>query len=346
MKFDVVIGNPPYQDNTIGDNDTFAPPVYDKFMSASYAISNKVELIHPARFLFNAGSTSKSWNNLMLQDKNLKILSYWPKSKDVFANTDIKGGIVISYHDTAKDFGAIEVFTPFKELNSIRSKVYNDKFSSFSDIIYSAYSYHLSADFYDENPTLKNVLSTGHEYDFKSNIFSLMPEVFLKEKPSDDYAQILGRENNQRTYRWIKKKYVIGPENFEKYKVFVAGANGCGAIGETLSTPVIGAPVIGAPVIGTTESFISIGSFETIEEAEHCNKYLKTKFSRVILAILKVTQAITSSKFKYVPLQDFTDNSDIDWSKSIHEIDLQLYKKYGLDENEINFIETHVKEME
>ena len=88
MKFDIVIGNPPYQDNTIGDNDTFAPPVYDKFMSASYTISNKVELIHPARFLFNAGSTPKSWNNLMLQDKNLKILSYWPKSKDVFANTD------------------------------------------------------------------------------------------------------------------------------------------------------------------------------------------------------------------------------------------------------------------
>lgn len=64
-----------------------------------------------------------------------------------------------------------------------------------------------------------------------------------------------------------------------------------------------------------------------------------------MLGILKVTQNNAKPTWKYVPLQDFTSNSDIDWSKSIHEIDLQLYKKYGLDEKEIQFIETHVKEM-
>ena len=148
MKFDVVIGNPPYQDNTIGDNDTFAPPVYDKFVDAAYSIADKIELIHPARFLFNAGSTPKSWNEKMLSDKNLKILSYWAKSKDVFENTDIKGGVAVSYHDKNKDFGAIEVFTPFKELNSIRLKVAHNNFKSFSEIIYSAYSYHLTDTIY------------------------------------------------------------------------------------------------------------------------------------------------------------------------------------------------------
>ena len=74
--------------------------------------------------------------------------------------------------------------------------------------------------------------------------------------------------------------------------------------------------------------------------------YIKTKFARSLFGVLKVTQDITPTKFKYVPLQDFTSSSDIDWSKSVHEIDLQLYDKYGLTAEERNFIETHVKEMD
>lgn len=113
-------------------------------------------------------------------------------------------------------------------------------------------------------------------------------------------------------------------------------ANGSGAIGEVLSTP----------LIGYTQSFIGIGLFDSKLEALACLKYIKGKFSRVMLGTLKITQNNSSPEiWSNVPLQDFTDKSDIDWSKSIHEIDLQLYKKYGLDENEIAFIESHVKEM-
>lgn len=97
--------------------------------------------------------------------------------------------------------------------------------------------------------------------------------------------------------------------------------------------------------MGSTESFLSIGNFSTLVEAENLTKYIKTRFARATLGILKVTQDITPSKWKFVPLQDFTPNSDIDWSKSVHEIDLQLYRKYGLDEKEVEFIESHVKEM-
>lgn len=77
-----------------------------------------------------------------------------------------------------------------------------------------------------------------------------------------------------------------------------------------------------------------------------CQKYIKTRFARTLIGILKVTQEINPAKFKYVPLQDFTSSSDIDWSKSVHEIDEQLYDKYGLTKDERDFIETHVKEME
>ena len=105
-------------------------------------------------------------------------------------------------------------------------------------------------------------------------------------------------------------------------------------------------PLIGEPLIGYTQSFIGIGKFNNITEVENEMKYIKSKFCRVMLGTLKVTQDNNKGTWKNVPMQNFTPQSDIDWSKSIHEIDQQLYKKYGLDDQEINFIETHVKEMD
>lgn len=105
-------------------------------------------------------------------------------------------------------------------------------------------------------------------------------------------------------------------------------------------------PSIEPPGTGSTESFFSIGAFDTLDEAQAALKYVKTKFARTMLGVLKTTQDITPQKWEHVPLQDFTSSSDIDWSKSIPEIDQRLYKKYGLDEKEIAFIESHVKEME
>ncbi len=159
------------------------------------------------------------------------------------------------------------------------------------------------------------------------------------------FSSFLGLLNGKRVFRWIRNDYFNVVENFANYKVLIPKANGSGALGEVLSTPLIGQPLIGQPLIGHTETFLSFGNFKTFLEAEACLKYVKTKFARVMLGILKVTQDNTSEKWKYVPLQDFTSSSDIDWSKSIHEIDLQLYKKYGLDQHEIDFIETNVKEM-
>ena len=127
MKFDFCIGNPPYQDNTSGENETFAPPVYDKFMDSAYEIADKVELIHPARFLSNAGSTPKGWNRKMLDDEHFKVLYYEPDSSKVFRNTDIKGGISITFRDKNRKFGTIEVFSPYDELRNINLKVSSTK---------------------------------------------------------------------------------------------------------------------------------------------------------------------------------------------------------------------------
>ena len=99
------------------------------------------------------------------------------------------------------------------------------------------------------------------------------------------------------------------------------------------------------PFQGYTQSFIGIGAFSNQNEAEAANKYVKTKYARCMLGVLKITQDNNRETWAYVPLQDFTPASDIDWSKSIPEIDQQLYRKYGLDQTEIDFIESHVKEM-
>ena len=343
MKFDYVIGNPPYQDETLGDNGTYAPPVYNLFMDETYKIADKVELIHPARFLFNAGSTPKAWNQKMLDDSHFKVLYYEADSSKLFVNTDIKGGIVISYHNRAEKYGAIEIFTPYDELNHILGKVRKSKgFSSFSSIIVTSYAYHFLEKLYTEHPELKGSLSNGHEYDLKSNVFEKMPDVFFEQKPSNgkNYIRILGRINNERHYKYIQEEYINNVSNLHYYKVFLPGATGTGQFGETIA-----APFIGFPGDGSTETFMGIGQFEQKAEADNVVKYIKTKFTRAMYGILKRTQANTPGKWQWVPLQDFTAHSDIDWSKSVAEIDQQLYHKYGLTADEINFIETHVKEM-
>lgn len=343
MKFDYIIGNPPYQDETKGENETFAAPIYHLFIEESYKTADIVELIHPARFLFNAGSTPKQWNREMLADPHLSILYYESNSNKVFSNTEIKGGIVITYHDKTRCFGSIGTFTPYEELNSVLRKVKNSsKTLSMSKIVVNSYSYHFTELLYHEHPDLKNSLSKGHEFDLKSNVMEKIPQVFFAEKPNDgkDYIQIYGRILNSRVLRYIRSQYINRVVNLRKYKVFLPAASGDGGLGEELTSP-----IVMGPNIGSTETFCSIGSFETEDEAQNALKYIKSKFARALLSILKVTQHITPEKFTYVPLQDFTTSSDIDWTKSIPEIDRQLYAKYGLDESEIEFIETHVKEM-
>ena len=349
MKFDFIIGNPPYQDEAKGDNETYAPPTYHRFLDSAYTLSDRVEMIHPARFLFNAGSTPKAWNEKMLADPHLKVEFYEPDATKVFPDTSFMGGIAITYRDATRDFGAIGTFTPFEELNSIKQKVCErTDFRPLSEITFSRTSYRLTEALHQEHPEAAGQLSKGHRYDMSTNIFELLPEVFSEKKPEDGkaYIQIYGREKGERVFRWIRKDYVNEPKNLNYWKVVLPKSNGSGALGEVLATPLIGEPIVSKPLIGSTETFISIGCFETQAEAEACLKYLKTKFARAMLGILKVTQDNPPDRWAYVPLQDFTEKSDIDWGKSVAEIDRQLYKKYGLSEDEIAFIESKVEEME
>ena len=340
VKFDVVIGNPPYQEETNNNRDT---PIYHHFMELAYAVSDKVVLITPARFLFNVGQTPSAWNTKMLADEHLKVVYYSQNSAEVFPNTDIKGGVAVTYRDSKKNFGAIGQFISIPELNNILHKVLaSESFIALSTLHYGNSTYKLTAKVYQEHPDFIERVSQAERFSVGSNIFSRFPEIFYDSQQNDTDIQIYGREDNKRVYKWTKKEYIAEHPNLDKYKIFIPGANGSGAIGEVLSTP-----LIGEPLIGYTQTFISFGAFDNREEAENLLKYIKTKFARAMLGTLKITQNNkTKEVWKNVPLQDFTSNSDIDWSQSIAELDAQLYRKYGLSQEEIDFIESKVKEME
>lgn len=344
MKFDYLLGNPPYNDTQgSGEQANYAKPVYHFFIDAAITISDKVELIHPARFLYNAGSTPKAWNEKMLNDTHFKVLLYEENCTKIFNNTDIKGGIAITYHDNNADFGAIGIFTKNALLNDILKKVYDsNSFESFSEIVVTRTAYRLTDKMHKDHPEALSQLSNGHAFDMSTNIFERLPQIFFNSKPNDnnEYIQILGRENNERVFKWVRREYVNNPKNLDKYKIYLPKANGVGAFGEIISLPIVCEPAIGA-----TETFLSIGFTETNNEINSILKYIKTKFARCMLGVLKTTQDLTPDKWKYVPLQNFTSKSDINWNVSVDEIDNQLYKKYGLSKEEIDFIETHVKEM-
>ena len=341
MKFDVIIGNPPYQEEVEGngrDN-----PIYNYFMDEAYKNTEKAIFITPARFLFNAGQTPKAWNKKMLQDSQFKVVYFNQDASSVFPNVILKGGVSISYHDTSKHFEPIELFVPYDELRSIKDKVLSKERGSkfLPSIIVGAVPYKFSETFRKEKPDL--VSKTGTSFDLRTNAIDNLIEVaFFIERPKDshEYVQIYGLLNLKRVFAWIRRDYIIEASNFSSYKVLLPKVNGNGTFGESLSSP-----IVAQPLVGYTQSFIGIGSVEAEVEAEAILKYIKTRFVRALLGILKGTQDNPPERWKYVPLQDFTPSSDIDWSKSITEIDEQLFDKYGLDEQERNFIRTKVKEM-
>lgn len=340
MKFDVVIGNPPYQEET---KDTSDKPIYNYFMSEAYKFADKVCFITPARFLFNAGKTPKKWNAKMLDDKHLKVAYYEQDSSNVFPNTDIKGGVAITYRDAQKNFGKIGTFTHFDELNTALHKVLEkNKNSDFLDsLYYSTDSYKFSQKMHQDFPEAKEKLSKGHEKTVASSVLSSLDNIFTENKNFENSFKFIGVIKNKRKWRYINSEYIEEHPNLRKFKVILPGSNGSGAIGEVLSTP-----LVGEPLVGHTQTFISFGAFDNREEAENLLKYIKTKFARTMLGTLKITQSNKKDTWRNVPLQNFTNNSDIDWSQSIAEIDQQLYKKYGLDEREIKFVEEKVREME
>lgn len=342
VKINAIVGNPPYQEE--GES-TRKAPIYHLFYDIAFQLSDIVSLITPGRFLFKVGQTPSEWMDKMLSDTHFKVVDYFQKSNEVFPSVDIKGGVAIGLRDKNANFGAIEFFSEYPQLVSIMNKVKVHKnivHNLFSEIVSSQGIYRFSEYALNNIPRIIEVQGKGTAAKITSNAFENLPEIFVESEQEIDgkAVQIMGRVKGNREIRWIKAEYLQPCEYLDYYNVFVPEANGTGAIGEVLSTP-----VIGVPVIGHTDTFLSIGKFASAQEASACLKYVKSKFARCLLGTLKATQHNPKDTWANVPMQDFTEKSDIDWSKSVDEIDAQLYKKYNLSDEEIDFIDTMIKPM-
>ena len=212
VKFDVVIGNPPYQEESIGDS-TQAPPIYHKFMDTAYEIADKAVLITPARFLFNAGATPESWNKKMLNDEHLKVVHFENVSYNIFPNTNF-GAVAVTYRDKNKKFEPIGIMTNFSELNSIIKKVERNTIDTLDSIISGRGVYRLTNTAHSEHPEIENLQSKGHKNDVGTGVFGKLQNIiFFKDKPNDgkDYSKVIGLLDRNREYFWVDSRYITHP---------------------------------------------------------------------------------------------------------------------------------------
>ncbi|SPS10938.1 hypothetical protein AMHIJAGA_00871 [Lactococcus lactis] len=353
MKFDVVVGNPPYQEG--------AYQLYANFYTMAISVGEDVSLIFPTSWQDPKNKNGLSLLNNAEIKHDPQIISidnvenvfpgingakhtniiHWRRGYDnglsgkqlIYTNGE-NPQIVELYID---DY----LFGKPQELIDISNKVENhSSFESIFGCIYLQNKFDLKH-IYAWDPDLKSeVKSDGKEKRLRTNIFQSLPKVFQNEKKRTNDILIYGLDSSKRTTRYIRHNFLLSHPNVDKYKVLIPKAVTPG-FGEKITEP-----IVVSPNVGYTETFLGFGSFNTEIEAINLKKYVKTKFARALLGVLKMTQDTSPEKWKKVPMQDFSIYSEIDWTKSIPEIDQQLYKKYDLNQNDIQFIEDKVKSMQ
>ena len=354
MKFTAVIGNPPYQEMT--EKNKMSRSIYPAFVDESIKLGNVVSLVMPARWMSGEEGPYKETSGMVGRMKNYGIESFtlYPNSRDLFRDVDIKGGVCYfilnpKYKGSTK-YTYIENEKTFSDEVSFDNKLDNNIIIRFPELasIVNKINYGSlgeSNDITDSLGSMKTLVSSRNPYGFVSDLFVKNHEGvsrITEEPEKDDDYKIIGLIKNKRVFRYIPNEALKkNLEGAQSYKVLVPRANGSGAFGEVFSTP-----MLGTPMLISTDTFLQVGKFDNKNEAENLLKYVKTKFFRAMVGVKKVAVFNYKDAFTFVPIQDFTQNSDIDWSKSIPEIDQQLYKKYGLSQNEIDFIEEKVQSME
>ena len=343
MKFDFVIGNPPYQEMS---KNKMTRSIYPDFVRSSQAIGQIVSLVMPARWMSGENGPYRETQHFideMLKGDHLQSFHLYPNSSDLFPNVDIKGGVCFfvwnrAYSCDRVNYTITENGAYKKVLTSFR--IAENVIIRFPELISILEKTKAISTIY-----LNTWVSSRNPFGFISDLFTKNKEGVSRiseEKQQDDDYLVHGLLKNKRVIRYIpnsalKKNIHIA----HSYKVFLPRANGSGVFGEVFSTP-----MIGTPMMICTETFLQIGVFDNCTEAENLLKYVKTKYFRTMVGIKKTAVFNYKECFTFVPLQDFTAASDIDWSRSVAEIDRQLYAKYGLSAEEVAFIEEKIKPME
>lgn len=346
LKFDVVIGNPPYQESDKGAGAS-SGPVYNYFVNAGKKLNpNFLSFIMPSRW-FVGGKGLDKFRDEMLDDKHIKYLFDWTTPQNVFPKTEIKGGVCYflwdKKYDNTNDLVEVTTYEDNKVLSKSKRKLRMDEAGIFVryqkgyDILQKIFNLD------DQNPFEESIV----QYVSSRKPFGLDTSY---DSTTDFYPKPEGLINPIKCFAKKNKIGYIEKGNIEvntnwidKWKVIAPYANNIGtdANDDNLNT------LISPPNSISTETYLVFGANLALNEisANNLEKYLRSKFSRFLNSLAKITQHGTSKTYIFVPLQNFENNSDIDWTKSISEIDQQLYKKYSFTDDEITFIESKIKIM-
>lgn len=343
LKFDAVVGNPPYQLTGAagGNNDAPIFQVFSKF--ANNIASHFASLILPSRW-FAAGRENLlgEYRIYMLTCGNIQKLTVFEDAKNVFNNVEIKGGIC--YYLANKKYNGACDYTLIKDKSVENVNIDLSEFDilirepKLSDIVRKVKR---KANI-DSCGFVDKIISNDTPFGIPSNprTSTKTPFAVYTAKSSIHDVLLYHIENQKRKIEYVAIADIHkNVQDVDVPKVFIPGAGGAG------NDPY----VLGKPEIAPTHSVCSqsylYASFETDYEANNFCKYITTKFLRILVSAMKITQSAPQRVYRFVPLQDFTGKSDIDWSKSVAEIDQQLYAKYHLTEEEISFIESMIKPM-
>ena len=328
MKINAIVGNPPYQvmDGGAGAS---AKPVYNLFMDIAKKLrAEYISMIMPARW-YAGGKGLDEFRDDMLKDKSISLLVDYFDATDVFPRIDISGGICYFLWNknhqgncrviTNRQGKRNELVRPLLETGNNTFIRFNEAVSILRKISFSG------------NENISKLVSSRKP-------FGIATDVRLSQKQTDG-IKIYAYPNDGFVRRNEVKTNI---EWIDCYKVYISYA-----YGERGDFPyfVIGKPFLGEPNTCCSETYLVIAPNEQTQYCMNVIKYLKTKFLRFLVLQKKNTQHATSKVYAFVPLQDFTANSDIDWNRAISEIDRQLYAKYHLTDEETAFIEKMIKPM-
>jgi len=319
MKFDVIIGNPPYQLQDAGDS-TGASPIYHLFVNQAKKLDPRyISMIIPSRW-FAGGKGLDEFRDQMLNDKRISHLVDFHNAADCFPGVEIKGGVCYFLWDS-KYSGTCNV-TPV--LNGERL----DSSNRFLN------SYDILVRFNKAIPILEKVLAKNEKkysermssqkpFGFRTNFTDFESEKFK------DAVEIYANKN----VGWISKdKILVNQHLIKKYKVLLSGAyNG----GDAYPHQIINKPIVASNNSCCTETYIVCDYFDNVEEAKNLEAYIRTRFFRFLVWLRKISQHNPKERFSFVPMLDMTK----------HWTDAELYKRYDISSDEIKFIEEMVREI-
>jgi len=331
MKFDIIIGNPPYQ-LTDGGGGSSSKPIYNLFVNQAISLKPKyMSMIIPSRW-FSGGKGLDEFRNKMISDKHIRVLHDYLIAQDCFPSVSIEGGVCYFLWDRENE-GVCKIISHHQDGITKISERY---LSNNTDIlIRDEKSLHILLKVQEKNEkSFSSIVSPRNPF----GISKVAESDFVDNKINKSDLSIFGRFENSRDVKFLKPGFTIkkGRNLVNVWKIFISKADGAaGQIGNPIPARIIGKAELGEPNTVCSETFLVVGPFKNENQAINVSKYMSTKFFRFMVGIRK-NKNMTQDTYKYAPLLSY----DKIWS------DQELYAKYQLDQEDIDYIEKHIKELD